>query len=155
MKKWIVVVVLLFAGVCSAGDWTASVMSGFDVDLQGDDVVARIGIKRENIELGAQVAWLRLPEAEPQAYGAYTLYHFPEIIDINTPPLPITPLKVTASAYLGAHVLFELEDGAFIGPVVGMDILDIICVEYQYGGNIFGNSMPETHTIKFGLKIEF
>ncbi|MHC4157432.1 MAG: hypothetical protein ACYST6_21330 [Planctomycetota bacterium] len=153
MKRIILfLAVLLLFTVTARADLSAWLMGGNDL------VNARLGYVKGDIEVGGQVSWTE--EDPPQLYGAYGLYFFPDLIDVNSPVgMAFLPATVTARPYIGAQVSIATEDDhrTMIGPVAGLELVDVITIEYQYlnYSDNMGDALENEHRVMFGLRMQF
>jgi hypothetical protein len=155
MKKLLfTLIILLVAGNAYACRPTAWMLGGTDVQTEGDNYIARLGLRdTTGIEFGIESDWSGLRGKAPnQAFGAYLLAE-----------LPKTPAGIP---YLGGHaaIAFNDDDIGFYGPIAGTIIeitpnLDSI-IEFQYldfNGN-FSAANPEVqdqYKIYAGLRFRF
>ena len=158
--KWIVgmVVVLLLAFVMPASAEIAA--WGLGGPAASEVLAARLGYVRDNIEVGGTAYWYEKPEAPPQVYGCYGIYHFPDLIDVNTPiGLDFLPERLNASAYIGTQITIgDDEHRGFVGLVAGTVIQKVIVIEGQW--NSFSDSIedafgPDEMRVMVGMRWQF
>ena len=136
MKELILMVsVLLLVAGCAG--MTASVWDERDGGLG-----ARVGVDMNNTEIGASVLyWPDGENEDSEVFGAYGLYKFPDLVDVNLPVnLPFLPKKFLGTAYTGYIIDIDGDQGRFIA---GVEVNNILFFEYH-----------DTY-IKAGLKRKF
>jgi hypothetical protein len=130
MKKLLIVVALL---ACAGCEKQISFTGLTDNRFFG----ARVGYqaKDSQIETGIQSYWF-LDNPQPQVWGAYVQYHFPQDVNIPNPisesiiPLP----NFKANMLVGGQISIDTKetDQSFGGPEAGIIFQDIFEVLFQY-----------------------
>lgn len=130
MKRIIIFLIVVLGLVTPArADLSAWLLTDNEV------VGARVGYVKGDIEVGALSYWWYDSAEPPQVYGAYGIYHFPDVVDVNNPlSLSWLPARLRASPYMGMQigVNTDREKRDFIGPVAGIAINKLLVFEYQY-----------------------
>ena len=150
MKKLILAVVLVLCLCLPAQGDIYSWVWG-DNDALG----ARVGTEiSENIEVGLSALWW--PDREmPEIWGAYAVYHLPEVVQFPNPiALEFLPKEIGGRPYFGGKVEIDSElDQSSFSPIAGVIFADILFVEYQFE-SIDRTAKGESKII-FGLRISF
>lgn len=129
--------------------------NGGAVSLYGDNdaVGARVGAEiAENIEAGVLSYWYPYDDNDSQIWGAYSLYHFPDIVEL---PNPLDPEKtLEATTYIGAQLSLDSNYEDYVSLVTGVIFQKVFFVEYQ--PKAFDNKASmEDDKVVFGLRITF
>lgn len=152
MKK-LAIVLLLVLLICIPA--RAKSLSAW---LWGDDesLGARVGYKlTDSVEAGVSFVWWPNDES-PRVFGAYGVYHFPELVSFNNPlMLDFLPDNISGRPYLGAKVdLNRTSNSTFVSPIAGIVFQEVLFIEYQF--RAFGDQNIEgADNIIFGLRIKF
>ena len=128
-----------------------------------DVVAARLGYAvTEEIEAGISSYWMGVDGERfgpPQTFAVYGLYQWQEPVMI---PNPISfdwlPEELEGKPYLGAQIGVNLDnDGTFAGPIAGIEIQDIVFMEYQFRAfdNMLEEELNDSHKLVFGLRFKF
>jgi hypothetical protein len=116
-----------------------------------------------NIEVGGLSYWWYNSTEPPQVFGAYGIYHFPDILDVDNPiSVPWLPATIKGSGYMGLQIGVNTDETKrdFIGPVAGMLLGDpgLLVLEYQYRNYTdtleaqLGNG---EHVVMLGIRVTF
>lgn len=157
MKKLIVLLVAVVMSLLLVTPVRADLSAWL---LSDNDVVgARLGLVHENIEVGGLSYWSYDSEVAPQTFGAYGIYHFPDLIDVNMPlSLPFLPEKLKGGPYVGMQIgaNCDKEKRDFIGPIAGVD-LGGFGFEYQYRSysDALGEQLNDEHAALVFIRIQF
>ena len=143
--------IALVAG-CQEGNVNAKLwmMGGPDVDNPHTELIGRVGLEAESIEVGAESLWVGV-HGDHQSYGAYALGHLGE--------------GPAGRAYIGYHAsIIDAEDGGLYGPIGGttIQVNDQLAtvVEYQYRSftgeldDLYPESSQE-HRVYAGIVLKF
>jgi hypothetical protein len=154
------IIIFLMLVVCFVGTARADLAAWLLAD--NEVVGARIGYVKDNVEVGGLSYWWYgdQPPAPPQVFGAYGIYHFPDVVEVNN-PLPVSwlPKTLKASPYLGMQigVSTKAEKRDYIGPIVGVRFHNLVA-EYQwrnYSDALATQLGSSEHVLMAGIRIQF
>lgn len=132
--------------------------------LTDNDVIGgRLGYVHGNIEVGGLSYWWYNETGPPQVFGAYGVYHFPDILDVNNPiSVSWLPATIKASGYMGLQVGINTDETKrdYIGPIAGLLLGDpgLLVMEYQYRNysDALKSQLGEgEHVVMLGLRVTF
>lgn len=136
-------------------------VSGTDLGNQNTDLSAWLGFRRDNIEIGVATEWRMYAEGDTDAdfqsnfsVGPYGVYHFPGLIDVNNPiDVEWLPDKLLGEPFLSLSYLIDTKGmGATISPGVGIRLLDVFAVMYQYS---WYKGVPADNQGRIGLSVKW
>lgn len=140
MKTVTILMCLLILAGCNGG--AVSLYS------DNDTVGARVGAEvSENIEAGVLSYWRPYNDNDSQVWGAYSLYHFPDTVELPN-PFGDDPNTLTATTYIGAQISLDSNYDDYFTPVTGVIFQETIFIEYQPGTS-------EEDKVILGIRIPF
>ena len=169
--------ILLCSGIAQARDVQFSFwgLTEQSFSQSNNAVIGRAGIQYENMELFLSSTWWPSFNEEgdlrpPQVYGLGACYHFPDLIDANSPVpwipealMSFIPEAFLARPYIGgqATVNFD-EDSGYAGLLAGLQIKanendkTALITEAQFL-NTFNElaAVPDDWRLVVGFRIEF
>lgn len=151
MKKLVLLMLLIFATTVQARDWTTWVLGN------DDEIGVRVGYEvAENAEAGMVTYWSP-DNNHPQIWGAYGLYFFPDLVEIQNPlPVLFLPEKFVGKGYFGLQIGVNFDnDNTFAVPVAGILFNEVLSLEYQYYDNEFRRSLEDEHVLKLAVRFRF
>ena len=177
MRKLMLLLVLMCVGAASARDvnFTLWGMSEQSYAQQNNAVIGRAGVRYENLEGFLGSTWWPSFDEEgdlrpPQVFSIGAMYHFPDLVDANSPIpwipealLTFIPEDFEAKPYFGGQATANFdEDAGFAGLLGGLcikgdtDDKTALIAEAQFNNNFKDLiAVPDDWRLCVGFRIEF
>jgi len=157
------ILILSVLSIAEAGDPNEAItfwLSGSDLAYQNTNLSAWLGYRNDNTEVGVAMDWRMFAEGDNDedlqsdfAIGPYGCFHMPGLIEIDNPfEASWLPEKLAGDPFVALSYLFDVHgEGTLINPAVGMRVLDMFALTYDYS---FFHGTPVENEGKIGLSYQ-